>query len=93
MLYPMGLSTPACTRNWGELLVCLMKTHIELMITNEKNTYFVSSQFSHKCLLRFGCSWQEKRHAAAPPPARVRRRMERNRQKLVGRDKGSLTEQ
>jgi len=33
-----------------------------------------------------GCS-------AAPPPAGVRRRMERNRQKLVGRDKGSLTEQ
>jgi len=27
------------------------------------------------------------------PPAGVRRRMERNRQKLVGRDKGSLTEQ
>jgi len=30
---------------------------------------------------------------AAPPPAGVRRRMERNRQKLVGWDKGSLTEQ
>jgi len=30
---------------------------------------------------------------AAPPPAEVQRRMERNRQKLVGRDKGSLTEQ
>jgi len=30
---------------------------------------------------------------AAPSPARVRRRMGRNRQKLVGRDKGSLTEQ
>jgi len=28
-----------------------------------------------------------------PPPRGVRRRMERNRQKLVGRDKGSLTEQ
>jgi len=41
----------------------------------------------------FGCRWQQKRHAAAPPPAGVRRRMERNRQKLVGRDKGSLTEQ
>jgi len=27
------------------------------------------------------------------PPARVWRRMEKNRQKLVGRDKGSLTEQ
>ena len=35
----------------------------------------------------------KKRHAAAPPPAGVRRRMERNRQKLVGRDKGSLREQ
>ena len=33
-----------------------------------------------------GCS-------AAPPPAVVRRRIERNRQKLVGQDKGSLTEQ
>jgi len=41
----------------------------------------------------FGCSPQQKRHVAAPPPAGVRRRMERNRQKLVGRDKGSLTEQ
>ena len=41
----------------------------------------------------FGCSWQQKRQAAAPPSAAVRRRMERNRQKLVGRDKGSLTEQ
>jgi len=30
---------------------------------------------------------------AAPPPAAVQRRMERSRQKLVGRDKGSLTEQ
>jgi len=44
-------------------------------------------------LLWFGCSWQQKRHAAAPPPTEVRRRMERNRQKLVGQDKGSLTEQ
>ena len=41
----------------------------------------------------FGCSRQQKRHAATPPPTRVRRRIERNRQKLVGRDKGSLTEQ
>ena len=41
----------------------------------------------------FGCSRQQKRHVAAPPPAGVRRRMERNRQKLVGRDKGSLREQ
>jgi len=30
---------------------------------------------------------------ATPPPARVRRRMERNRQKLVGWDKSSSTEQ
>jgi len=30
---------------------------------------------------------------AAPPPAGVQRRMERNGQKLVDRDKGSLTEQ
>ena len=40
----------------------------------------------------FGCRRQQKRHAAAPTPAAVRRRMERTRQKLVGRDKGSLTE-
>jgi len=44
-------------------------------------------------MLWFGCIQQQKYHAAAPPPAWVRRRMERNRQKLVGRDKGSLTEQ
>ena len=44
-------------------------------------------------MLWFGCCRQQKRHAAAPPPATVRRRMGRNRQKLVGRDKGSLTEQ
>jgi len=35
----------------------------------------------------------KKRHAADPPPAGVRRRMERNRQKPVVWDKGSLTEQ
>ena len=44
-------------------------------------------------VLWFGCGRQQKHYAAAPPPAGVRRRMERNRQKLVGRDKGSLTEQ
>jgi len=32
-------------------------------------------------------------HAAAPPPVGVRRTMGRTRQKLVSRDKGSLTEQ
>jgi len=37
-------------------------------------------------LLWFGCGRQQKRHVAAPPPAGVRRRMKRNRQKLVGRD-------
>jgi len=41
----------------------------------------------------FGCGRQQKCHSAAPPPTGVQRRMERNRQKLVGRDKGSLTEQ
>ena len=46
----------------------------------------------YKCF-SFGCRRQQKRHGAAPPPAGVRRRMERKRQKLVGRDKGSLTEQ
>jgi len=47
----------------------------------------------HTQCFGFGCRWQQKRHAAAPPPAGVWRRMERKRQKLVGRDKGSLTEQ
>ena len=47
----------------------------------------------HQQLFWFGCGRQQKRHATAPPPAGVQRRMERNRQKLVGRDKGSLTEQ
>jgi len=41
----------------------------------------------------FDRSWQQKRHADVPPPTGVRRIMERNRQKLVGRDKGSLKEQ
>jgi len=44
-------------------------------------------------MLWLGCGQQQKRHMAASPPAGVRRRMERNRQKLVGQDKGSLTEQ
>jgi len=44
-------------------------------------------------ILLFGCGRLQKRHAASPPHAGVRRRMERNRQKLVGWDKGSLTEQ
>ena len=54
------------------------------------------SQFSkggHSQVFWFGCGRQQKRHMAAPPPARVRRRMERKRQNPVGRDKGSLTEQ
>jgi len=46
-----------------------------------------------KGLFWFGCGRQQKLQAAAPPPAGVRKRMERNRQKLVGQDKGSLTEQ
>jgi len=32
----------------------------------------------------FGCSRQQKHHAAALPPAGVQRRMERNRQKTGG---------
>jgi len=32
-------------------------------------------------------------HSMAPPPAEVGRRIERKRQKLVGPDKDSLTEQ
>jgi len=41
----------------------------------------------------FVCSRQQMRHTAAPPPTRVRRRMERNRQKPVCQDKGILKEQ
>ena len=48
---------------------------------------------SEKECFGFGCRRQQKHHAAAPPPAGVRRRMKRKRQKLVGRDKDSLTEQ
>jgi len=44
-------------------------------------------------MLWFGCGRQQKLHATAPPPAGVQRIMERNRQKQVGWDKGSLTEQ
>ena len=44
-------------------------------------------------MLGFVCGRQQKRHAAVPPPIGVWRRMERNSQKLVGQDKGSLTEQ
>jgi len=44
-------------------------------------------------LLWFGYGQQQKHHATTPLPAGVRRRMERNRQKLVGHDKGSLAEQ
>jgi len=42
-------------------------------------------------MLYFGCGRQQKPHAAPPPPSWVRRRMEGNRQKLVGQDKDSLT--
>ena len=41
----------------------------------------------------FDCSRQQKLHTTSPPPTEVRRRMETNRQKPVGWDKGSLTEQ
>jgi len=54
--------------------------------------YYILYIIYYILLLWFGCGWQQKCQAAAPPPAGVRRRMERNRQKLVGRDKGSLTE-
>ena len=54
-------------------------------------------QHNHRLIIGdcfgFSCRRQQKRHVAAPPPAGVRRRMKRKRQKLVGRDKGSLTEQ
>jgi len=44
-------------------------------------------------MIYFGCGQQQKCHVATHPPAGVRGRMERNRQRLVGGDKGSLTEQ
>jgi len=44
-------------------------------------------------MLLFGCGRQQKCHTATPSPTKVWRRMERNRLKLVGRDKGSITEQ
>jgi len=47
----------------------------------------------HVCVFWFGWGRQQKHHMAAPPPAGLWRRMEGNRQKPVGRDKGSLTEQ
>ena len=55
------------------------------------NTYI--SNLINDSVLWFGCGWQQKCHAAAHPPAGAWRRVERNRQKLVGQDKGSLTEQ
>jgi len=59
---------------------------------NSDNRRILGKKFQ-SILLWFGCGRQEKRHMAAPPPTAVRRRMERNMQKLVGRDKDSLTEQ
>ena len=44
-------------------------------------------------MLWFGWSRQKKRHAATSPPAGVWRRMEKKKQKPVGQDKGSWTEQ
>jgi len=61
-------------------------------MTERQHNWSKQGSFRGRCF-GFGCSWQQKRHAADPPPAGVRRRMKRNRQKLVGRYKGSLTEQ
>jgi len=52
-----------------------------------------TSRWVPNLMLWFGCGRQQKRHTATPSPTGVRRRTERNRLKLVGRDKGSLTEQ
>jgi len=69
---------------WAKILSDWFLLPLQQALTKDKST---------DDLFQFGCSRQQKRHAAAPPPARVWRRMERNRQKLVGRHKGSLTEQ
>jgi len=62
-------------------------------IVVDMRTLSISQYVIDICVFWFGCGQQQKRHAAAPPPTAVRRRMERNRQKPEGRDKGSLTEQ
>ena len=69
------------TNLWVHLghLLCIALQYIMRILVND--------------CLGFGCRRQQKRHEATPPPAGVRRRMKRKRQKLVGRDKGSLTEQ
>ena len=61
--------------------------------TRQRFLSVCSCWFGSCYLFWFCCSRQQKCHASAPPPAGVRRRMERNRQKPVGRDKGRLTEQ
>ena len=66
----------------------ITSTYFAVMMFNS-----ISTKINLTLCFGFGCRRQQKRHVAAPPPAGVRRRMERNRQKLVGRDKGSLTEQ
>jgi len=70
--------------------------YLELKPRNPKFQLYFGDQFcvlGERDMFWFGCSRQQKHHTAAPPPAPVRRGMERNRQKLVGWDKGSLTEQ
>jgi len=54
---------------------------------------FNKDQIIKMCCSGFGCSRQQKRHVAVPSPAGVQGRMKRTDRKLVGRDKGSLTEQ
>jgi len=70
-----------------------MKLRYEKMKDNCCRIHKVWKELEIECLLSmltfvplfwFGCGRQQKRHAAAPPPAGVQRRMERNRQKLVG---------
>jgi len=41
-------------------------------------------RFAMSWCFGFGCRRQQKRHVAAPPPAGVRRKMKRNRQKTGG---------
>ena len=70
---------------------------------NRQTTFEISTEVGLKCCFAFRAFYLHilvsaaagNKSATRPPlpPAGVRRRMERNRQKPVGRDKGSLTEQ
>ena len=80
----------SCQCTWLHLRALSFKNHV--LVTASMLVPFLEAPGHLRCS-GFGCSRQQKHHAAAPPPAGVWRRMERKRQKLVGRDKGSLTKE